>query len=471
MSKMIFFLVLAMQAWLAQGQSTVWVGGTIDNLDKDSIQIRVLLDGVTLQMYTVKAAVVNREFGVRIPVDQPRLVSIMDGENYTNGIIEAGDSLHISYDVKDALKTLVVEGRGKEKFLLLQDLSHAKVNDLLNASVKKARAEKYPYDFLHQKVDSCETHFLSRLEVVKGQISQSAYQMLKGEIKGALLYKRYYSIELVHHEGITQTLQTRKAELTPKTEQYLRHALDVEGAYASSATYVQGVRSMWVEHYNNLLPGDRAKGSLIKKYQYFDSLLPASLRVPVLTLILTKDVDLGINAADFGALWKYLYTAPADSVYAQYVKNKYQQTLVFKKGTPAPDFTVENEQGKLVSLSTFKGKVVYLDFWFKACGACHDLFKSIHAAKVHFRGNDKVVFLSVSIDDKAVWKKALVSYNIGGYHVFTQNRGREHAMINDYLVDGYPTTYLIDPNGKMAVVEPAREAPALIKQIETVLQQ
>lgn len=469
MRKIIISLLLLGQVYLVQAQSTMLISGVIENLGKDSIQVGVLLDGVTRRFHTLKVAVVNKQFGCRIPVNQPGLVSIMDGENYINGIIEAGDSLRIEYDVKDALRSLVVEGKGKEKFLLLQDLSHAKINALLNALPAKAREAKHPFDYLHHFVDSCEEHYLGRLEQVKLSMSQPAYQLLKGEIKGTFLFKRYYSIGLVHQEGMDQTLQNRKAELTPATEQYLHHAVDVEGAYVSSPTYVQGVRSLLEAHYGELITDKKAKGSLMKKYLYLDSLLPAPLRVSVLTLLLAYEVDNGISTANFQALSKFIYTSPADSVYAGYVNNKLQQSLAFKKGMLAPDFSVEDENGKLVSLSSFKGKVVYLDFWFSACGPCHALFAGIQPAKAYFRNNNKVVFLTVSVDDKPVWKKALATYKIGGYHVFTQDKGREHAMIKDYQVDGYPTTYIIDPNGKMAVVRPARSAEELIREIEAVL--
>lgn len=99
MRKFITCLLLLGQACLAQAQSTVSINGIIDNLGKDSIQISVLLDGVTRQFHTLKVVVVDKQFGCRIPVRQPGLVSIMDGENYINGIIEAGDSLHIRYSL------------------------------------------------------------------------------------------------------------------------------------------------------------------------------------------------------------------------------------------------------------------------------------------------------------------------------------------------------------------------------------
>lgn len=470
MSKLLFLLFLSLQVCRLPAQSYAVVTGTIDNLAKDSIQVNILLNGITRQFQSVKVAVVNKQFNFRAPFERPCLVSIMDGENYINGLIEAGDSLNIRYNVKDALGSLLIEGKGKEKFLLLQALSHAAINALLSASAGEARTKQFPYDHLHHIIDSCEDYYQQWLGRVQSQMSRTAYQLLDGEIKGSFLYKRYYSIGLVYHENIGQTLKNRKSELTPKTLDYLQHALAVDGAYAAAPTYVNQVRNLLGSHYEELTDPGKAKRTLLQKYQYLDSLLPASLRSPVLTLFLASDIDNGIQATDYATLTQFIFQHPADTLYSQFVHARYKKLMAFKNGIPAPAFTVEDENGKLVSLATFKGKVVYLDFWFEACGPCHHLFGNIKPVKEYFRNNDQVVFLTVSVDDKPVWKKALAKKRIEGYHVFTQNRGRDHAIIKDYQVEGYPTTYIIGPDGKLASVKPAQNANGLIEEIKATLQ-
>src|SRR5688572_16350527 len=99
MSKLLFLLFLFLQVYRLPAQSFVVVTGTIDNLAKDSIQVNILINGTTRQFQTLKVAVVNKQFSFRAPIERPSLVSIMDGENYINGIIEAGDSLVIRYNV------------------------------------------------------------------------------------------------------------------------------------------------------------------------------------------------------------------------------------------------------------------------------------------------------------------------------------------------------------------------------------
>lgn len=136
-----------------------------------------------------------------------------------------------------------------------------------------------------------------------------------------------------------------------------------------------------------------------------------------------------------------------------------------------PIFLVESEQGQPVSLWGLKGKVVYIDFWYNACGPCHALFDAIAPVKRHFCNNDRVVFLNISVDNKTTWKKALQRYRIEGGHAYTQGRERLHPMVRDYRVEEYPTTCLIGQDGKIAVAKPARSPEGLIAQIETALRQ
>lgn len=135
----------------------------------------------------------------------------------------------------------------------------------------------------------------------------------------------------------------------------------------------------------------------------------------------------------------------------------------------APDFVLVNGNGEKITLSTFKGKVVYMDFWYAACGPCHALFKTLKPAKEYFSNNSNVVFLNISIDLEDVWKKSLIKYDITGYHAFTENKESNHPIIKTYKVAGYPTTCLIDKSGNIFNANPSNKPDELKKQIEDAL--
>ncbi len=139
------------------------------------------------------------------------------------------------------------------------------------------------------------------------------------------------------------------------------------------------------------------------------------------------------------------------------------------KQMDALDFVVENEKGEKVSLSTLKGKVLYLNFWFGACGPCHSLFQTLKPVKEHFSQNENVIFLCVSVDRKDVWETSLKKYKIDGLHVFTENKENNHPIIKTYKVGEYPTTCLIDGSGKIFMASTSNNPDELIRQIETAL--
>lgn len=292
--------------------------------------------------------------------------------------------------------------------------------------------------------------------------------MLKGEIKGTFLAKKYYSFNNIYRETITQTIKTRDKELTDKTRSYLKKALFFEEAYSNSPTYIHNVYNIVDEYYNEQIATSKQQ-SFQNKYRYINNLLPAKFRKQVLTLFLSADLEKLNRQKDVDAAMNSIYKSQTDSNYRKYITNRYQQLTALKDNMDAPDFLVEDEAGHNVNLASFKGKVIYMDFWFAACGPCHALFGLLKPVKEHFKGNNNVVFLTISVDDKDVWKKALAKYSLVGYQVFTQNKGREHSIISDYKVAAYPTTYLIGANGKFFKVRPSNNPDELTKQIEDAL--
>ena len=120
-----------------------------------------------------------------------------------------------------------------------------------------------------------------------------------------------------------------------------------------------------------------------------------------------------------------------------------------RPGNPAPPFTLKNEEGKSVSLSDFKGKAVYIDFWGVYCGPCISDIKN-YVPQVHekYKGKD-VVFLNICVDvDEKTWKENIKKLNLHGVNLLAVG-GPQNPACKAYNVSGIPHYVLIDKEGKI----------------------
>ncbi|NOX33710.1 MAG: TlpA family protein disulfide reductase [Deltaproteobacteria bacterium] len=113
-------------------------------------------------------------------------------------------------------------------------------------------------------------------------------------------------------------------------------------------------------------------------------------------------------------------------------------------GTMAPDFSLPDLEGKTVSLSDFRGKLVLLNIWATWCRPCIDEMPSIEKLYKKFNQDDFQI-LAVSIDTKG--KKAVYPfmklYNLH-FKALLDKRG---AVQKAYQATGVPESFIIDKNG------------------------
>lgn len=136
-------------------------------------------------------------------------------------------------------------------------------------------------------------------------------------------------------------------------------------------------------------------------------------------------------------------------VYKDSLLSFYAGVQALKPGNPAPVFTLQDSNGKSVSLSDFKGKAIYLDFWGVGCGPCVYDIKN-YSAKLHEKyKNKKVVFLNICVDaNKAEWKKSLLDLNIGGINLIAEGWVK-NPVCKTYHISSIPKYILIDAKGNI----------------------
>lgn len=117
-------------------------------------------------------------------------------------------------------------------------------------------------------------------------------------------------------------------------------------------------------------------------------------------------------------------------------------------GQSAKDFVQNNTEDKPVSLSSFKGKYVLLDFWASWCGPCRSEHPSMKMAYQKFK-NKGFEIIAVSMDNKKdAWLKAIAEDGVPWTQV-SDLKGTKNQVTLMYGVSAIPQNFLIDPDGKI----------------------
>ncbi len=115
-------------------------------------------------------------------------------------------------------------------------------------------------------------------------------------------------------------------------------------------------------------------------------------------------------------------------------------------GMPAPEFTQDDTLGNPVSLSSFRGRYLLIDFWAAWCGPCRQENPNVVSAyqKYHDRGFE---ILGVSLDNaREHWLKAIKDDGLAWTQV-SDLSGWSNEVSTMYGISSIPSNLLLDPEG------------------------
>jgi peroxiredoxin len=160
-----------------------------------------------------------------------------------------------------------------------------------------------------------------------------------------------------------------------------------------------------------------------------------------------------------------LGTRAKNSLYGKKI-TEYRR-IAAKTGIGAmPDFTVADTSGKLMKLSSLRGKYVLVDFWASWCAPCRK--ENPNVVKAYQKYHDKgFEIVGVSLDTKKdAWMKAIEKDNLTWNHV-SDLKGWESGIVKEFGITVVPTSFLLDKEGKV-IANNLREE-ALPKKLEQLL--
>ena len=136
------------------------------------------------------------------------------------------------------------------------------------------------------------------------------------------------------------------------------------------------------------------------------------------------------------------------------------------KSGEAIDFEQKDPNGKLVKLSSFRGKYVLIDFWASWCGPCRMENPNVVAAYHQYKDKNFTI-LGVSLDkSRSDWLEAIEQDGL----VWTQVSDLafwDNAAAKLYAVRSIPQNFLIDPDGK--IIAKNLRGEALQEKLKAVL--
>lgn len=132
-------------------------------------------------------------------------------------------------------------------------------------------------------------------------------------------------------------------------------------------------------------------------------------------------------------------------------------------GEIAPDFIARDYKGDTISLGSFRGSYLLLDFWGSWCGPCRkdnpgivSIYEQFKDQK--FRDGEGFKVLSVAAETNTTsWEKAISKDQLNWEHHILSLDKFKHPVFQLYKVREIPTKYLINPRGIIIGVNPGHD--------------
>lgn len=439
----------------AQPANNVLLTGMVknDSFGQVLIEINKRYLNNTVEEYSVLLNK-NKQFGVACRIEMPQVVSLRYGNKQCQLFLEPNDTLYVEFDSQTFPDKVGFGQRGKDNNILWQSFQRQFPEDPVAFKYRHYRKGYYYYK-IHEDLD----------KTMHKKDPEEFKTMLESEwVAKQSLYKLFAEDKERHITPEFSTfLQTeieydRWLKLLTYGDVYKgRHRLDSTFLGFLDTVLVQNDLSLGCPKYRDFITAlvyyrcrkmPPPKESIyIQLYNYSKSYLDGRTKYFTMAHLLATALRKEEPKIVMPIYEDFIKENPYYEL-DKVVLDPFQKANQFAAGTPAPNFTLLDIEGNPVSLSAYKGKVIYLDFWASWCRPCMQKIESLQKFEPKFKDKD-VVFLHVSLDQsKDQWTSTVAEKQLMGKHLFFDPT--RSNITADYDILSVPKFFLITKEGNFA---------------------
>ena len=293
--------------------------------------------------------------------------------------------------------------------------------------------------------------------LAKGMVSKGAF-VLKGTIAEPNLHQLNFDVA-----GKKATLFIGNENITIKGNIENVQQFDVKGsAVNDDFVEFQHVFNPLFQRFtalNQLMyskPNQQPNDSVMAVYKSaYDAIVTAIDKFvtdkkasPVTPFLLVVTRELEQDPVTLEKRFNVLSAASRQGFYGKILQQGITDSKVGAVGSEAIEFTQTDTTGKPVSLNSFRGKYVLVDFWASWCKPCRMENPNVVTAYNKFKDKNFTV-LGVSLDKmRASWIQAIKDDGLSWTQV-SDLQYWNNEVARKYKIESIPQNFLIDPQGKI----------------------